>query len=188
MEYLEIYLLGSATVAVLSILKYLYFNAIAWIFKVHVINKNLAKISLDSQLTFWEKLGTFGVALFFESLLSWINVPIICWQFFHETIKVLRESISTVPEDIKILRYPLKNNPNLEAEIVWAYSQALNFKNGTVFSSLDLANSLVELKNKNKYFQSNKAINSLKSLAVYPTDVVDEIEIRLRSESEEITF
>ena len=186
MEYLEIYLLGSAAVTVLSILKFLYFNAIAWVFKEHVINKNLAKISLDPKLSLWEKLGAFSIALFFESLLSWINVPIICWQFFYETIKILRESLSNVPEDVKLLRYPLKNNPNLEAEVVWAYAQALNFKNGTVFSPYELVNSLIELKNNIKYFQPIKAVNSLKSLDVYPTNLFEEIEIRLKSDAEEI--
>lgn len=180
MEYLQIYLAGSATVIVLGIIKFFYFKTILWIFKIDIINKNLAKISLEPKLSFWEKVGAFFIALIFESLLSWINVLVILWQFIYQTIKILRDVFLTVPEDIKSLRFPLKNNPDLDAETVWAYTQALSFKNGNTFSSDELGNSLIELRNGIKYFQPIKATLLLRSLGTHSNDLIDEIDEKLR--------
>ena len=179
MEYFKIYLVGSAAVIMLGILKFFYFKVIFWLLKIDIINKNISKISLDRKLNFFEKVKNFSFTLIIESLLSWINVLVILWQFLYETLKVLRDVFTITPEDVKSLRFPLKNNPNLDAEAVWAYTQALNFKNGNIFSSDDLANSLIDLKDGLKYFMPIKATISLRSLGVYSSDFIDEIDEKI---------
>ena len=47
-------------------------------------------------------------------------------------LPVARDALSPVPQAVRQLRFPLKNNPSLPAESVWAYLYALGIRAGNV--------------------------------------------------------
>jgi len=62
------------------------------------------------------------------SALSWVGVVVGLVKFAIVFLRIIRDVVAQTPEAIKVLRYPLRNNPDLSREAVWAYVYALGIK------------------------------------------------------------
>lgn len=80
-------------------------------------------------------------------------------------LNVVRESLTTKPESVKALRFPLRNNPNMSREAVWAYLSALSVKAGEKQpNEIDLLYFLDEVADYYPAFNKQVALNQLKDL------------------------
>jgi hypothetical protein len=76
------------------------------------------------------------------------------------------------PEGIKRLRFPLRNNPDMPRESVWAYLHALNVEvGGEPPSETALVDSLNEVTDYYPSFDRVAALKQLESLKVISQDV-----------------
>ncbi len=110
-EYISLYLLGCLLVMILTFFKFIIFRAVAWFSKANVLVQNLKKIEPPDKKSLARKIGYSVALLIVETLVSWINVVVIIWQIISGVFGVIREAVSSVPEEIKSLRFPLRNNP-----------------------------------------------------------------------------
>jgi hypothetical protein len=171
--YISIYLAGSALVVVLTLFKVILFWFVGWVTKGNILAKNLKKILEPNNNTFLVRSGLVLGALLVESLLSWINVVVIVWQIFLALVKVLREALTTVPEEIKLLRFPLWNNPDMSRESVWAYAYALGVKAGNnPTDQTHICYSLDEMTEYYYHFDRKAALKQLSSLDVVSDDLI----------------
>jgi len=179
--YVFIYLLGCVFVVILMIFKVTLFWFIDWITKGDVLKKNLKKLNRDDE-SFGSKVITFLPLVAFEVVLSWINVIVATWQIITTLFKVVREALASTPEAIKVLRFPLRNNPNMSREAVWAYLSALNIRVGEkIPGERELLNELNQLRELHPSFDREAALNQLKGLNVLSTDVISSALHRLAS-------
>lgn len=171
--YLFIYLLGCVLVVALLIFKIILFWIISWITKENILNKNLKKLLPPDEKTFEQKAYFFIGTLALEIALSWINVVVVVWQIMTTVLKNLREVLASTPEAIKLLGFPLRNNPNMSREAVWAYLYALGIKGGEKPPSEHEL--LLELKEPSRHhpsFDRKAALNQLNDLNVMSADVI----------------
>jgi hypothetical protein len=177
---LLIYLLGSAAACVASVVITLEAYAVSWFFKGNILRKNLEKIQSPSEHALLLKLGGFAVVILINAVMSWIAVLICIFQFFMVPLSALRDAISSTPEDIKQLRFPLHNNPNLSRESVWAYLQALKAKVGQGDSAAAMEYELLQIEGYYPHFHKQGAFNALKSLNVVHPDLLEDLSIILK--------
>ena len=117
--YLLLYLVGCVLSLILIVLGTVVSGTVGWITRANIVKKNLKKL-LPPQ-TFAAKAGVVLGTLAFSVALSWINVLlVVLWQIPVGLLGTLREFFSSTPEAIKLLRFPLKNNPYMSREAVWA--------------------------------------------------------------------
>jgi ABC-type multidrug transport system fused ATPase/permease subunit len=174
--YLFIYLLGCVLVVILSIFKMILFWIISWITKDNILGKNLKKVLPPDEKTFLQKAIWFIAVFTLEAALSWINVIVVIWLIMTTVLKHLREALSSTPEAIKLLRFPLKNNPHMSREAVWAYLYALQMKVGErTPTESDILFSLNELSEHYPSLDRKAALNQLSSLNVMSTDVISSV-------------
>jgi ABC-type multidrug transport system fused ATPase/permease subunit len=174
--YLFIYLLGCVLVVILSIFKMILFWIISWITKDNILGKNLKKVLPPDEKTFLQKAIWFIAVFTLEAALSWINVIVVFWLIMTTVLKYLREALSSTPEAIKLLRFPLKNNPHMSREAVWAYLYALQMKVGErTPTESDILFSLNELSEHYPSLDRKAALNQLSSLNVMSTDVISSV-------------
>lgn len=171
--YLFIYLLGSSLVILLTLFKIAIFYIIDWIIKANILNKNLKKLTKPDNTEWYLKVLRFFGLLLFEAALSWINVVVVTGQILYHTLKVLREIFTPAPEEIKKLRFPLRNNPMLSAEAVWAYLMALNIKSGEALQNESvLFASLEEVLDNKHDFNFQNALDQLGNLNVLNSETI----------------
>jgi hypothetical protein len=127
---LAIYLLGGCVVLMLALFKMALFASINWAIRHDVLNKNIKKILPPEERPFRTRLLMASGVLAFEMLLSWINVAVILWQMGIQLLGLFRDQLQPAPEAIKELRFPLRNNPDMSRETVWAYTTALAARAG----------------------------------------------------------
>jgi hypothetical protein len=163
--YLFLYLAGCVLSLILIVLGNLVAGVVGWITRANIVNKNLKKL-LPPQ-TFAVKASLLLGTIAFSVALSWINVLLVLlWQIPVSLFGILRELFSSTPETIKLLRFPLKNNPYLSREAVWAYVQALQIKLGQIQPGESaLRASLDEVFGYYPTFDRAKALNKLKALS-----------------------
>jgi len=171
--YLSIYFLGSLLVILLTFVKIVFFYIINWTIKANIINKNLEKLSKpDDKAWYLKFLSSLGVLLV-EAALSWINVVVVLGQMIYETVKILRDLLTSVPEEIKKLRFPLKNNPMLSKEAVWAYSTALYIKIGQALPNENvIIASIEDVLDNRPDFNYQIALDHLDSLNVVNSEII----------------
>lgn len=171
--YVFIYLVGCVLAVSLIVVKVVLFLAIDWIIKANILNKNLRKLKPPDPRTFWTKAAIFVGTLIAEGLLSWINVPVVLWQIVTTLLRVVRDQRQPVPEGIQLLRFPLRNNPDMPRESVWAYLQAISVKWGDKLpNEVELASSLNEVAEYYPPFNRITALKQLESLNVISSDVI----------------
>jgi hypothetical protein len=171
--YVFIYLLGCALVVILSMFKMLLFWLIAWITKGNIFVKNVKKLDPVDEQGFGQKIAVFIGILTFEAALSWINVLVVICQIAVNLLKILREALASTPEAIKLLRFPLSNNPNMSREAVWAYVQALEIKIGEkIPNEAALLSSLSNVRETHPSFDREAALYQLNGLNVMSGDVI----------------
>ena len=111
-------------------IKSILYSVLNWFTKANILAKNIKKISIPDNTSQLKRVAGIIGMTFLEILLSWINVLVMIWQIITTIFESLRELFISIPEDIKVLRFPLRNNPYLDRESVWAYVTALDLKSG----------------------------------------------------------
>lgn len=129
-EILTIYLVGSTIALTLSLLNWITALGIAWLTKTNILVKNLLKLKQPNNKSFLIKFLIVIGSWILLFLSSWIEVIHQLWLFIKLITQTLRVFFNPLPETIKNLTFPLKNNPYLERETVWAYSFAINLALG----------------------------------------------------------
>jgi hypothetical protein len=170
--YLFFYLLGSGLVPLLALFKVTLVWLIAWITKENILEKNLKKLLPPDESHGDETFGTIA-AFALEIALSWITVVVGLWQISVIVLKVVREAFSSTPETVKLLRFPLRNNPDMSPEAVWAYVHAIGIRSGNKQPDakylLYLLNNVREV---HHFFNREAALNQLKSLNVVSDEAI----------------
>lgn len=181
-EYVQIYLIGCVAAFFFYIFRVTLFTALGWVTKANVIRNNLKKIQPPDTTSFSDKMAMYALLILFDVALSWISFAIGAWQTLAFLFNLAREVFSSTPEEIKLLRFPLKNNQNLPREGVWAYAVALNLKNGTEWNEGHLLNELNNIADDYPTFNKHSAIKTLEGLKVVNSDSIrllaDRVEIR----------
>lgn len=184
-EALGIYLFGSALAVFLGIVLVIEGYIITWATKDNVLRKNLEKIGDPKQSSLAVNVGTFLLGLLFGAVMSWLGVLQYLLQIVWVPIKTLRELFSSVPEEIKLLRFPLKNNPYLSREAVFAYFYALRVKAGSKPSVWEITDELNTISGYYPSFSKEGAIHTLESLAVVDKEMISNALETIRGEIEE---
>jgi len=105
--------------------------------------------------------------------MSWITVPIVIWQIIVTLFSTSRELLTETPNEIKALRYPLSNNPQMSPEAVWAHLCALLLKVGDAPQhEYEIIDSLNEASEIVPSFNQIKALNHLNNLNAYSAEVI----------------
>jgi hypothetical protein len=126
-------------------------------------------------------------AFVFQAALSWIGVLVILWQAASVLLKTLRDAMQSTPEEIKLLRFPLRNNPNLSREAVWAYIHALQVKVGEAApDELALLRSLHNMHEQHPYFDRRAALSQLSGLKVVSDAIISSALSRVSLTTEEV--
>lgn len=170
--YLLIYLVGCAVAFCLSLVVVAEAYVIGWVFKGNIMRKNLKKIQDPESTNFKIDAAVFVFGLVTGTLMSWLGVVQYLWRILWMPLSALREVFSSVPEEIKLLQFPLKNNPNLSREAVFAYAYALGVRAGTSPNAWQMAQELQEIEGYYPSFNSEVALNTLSSLGVVTPEVI----------------
>lgn len=175
-DYVFIYILGCVATFTLLLFNTALMWFLRWITKANVVIKNIRKIEPPDETTFFQKVSTFILSNLFEILLSWISVLLQIWLTISTILTTLREVFTETPEDIKTLRYPLKNNPNMPPEIVWAHVNAIQLKaTGKQLDVAELADSVNDLRYDYPSFNREYAVKHLKHLDVISADTLKSV-------------
>lgn len=172
--YLWIYLLGGVTAGVFLAARSVLYWALNWCTKVNVQLANIRKLlpghAKPAAKRFAEGFGTVA----WEVALSWISVALGSWQLLTTCLRFVRELLTPVPEVVRKLRFPLRNNPNLSRESVWAHVLALSVVAGGdhPLSKEKLVSELIDAEENLPGFDTAAAISHLESLEVVKPDVL----------------
>ncbi len=173
-DYLLIYLIGCAFFIILWILNLVMHWSLGWITKENILNKNLNKLQPPNKNSSIKKSCIYFFVFLCEVLLSWIGVIVQTFLFIKLPLKLIREFLTVTPEEIKVLRFPLWNNPDLSRESVWALINALLVKTGEKqFDEFELIHSLEELTRNYPSFSSNVALRQLNNLKVIDKKIIE---------------
>jgi len=181
--YLFIYLLGSATVLVVAIFDVAINRPLVllvkWITHANIVEKNLKKIQPPGNKFSWKVSALFYCdTIAFYMILSWIGVLLAVGSLLVSDLtillKLVKDAYNQQPEAIKLLAYPLRNNPDMPREVVWAYCVALDLKVGAraQFTESDIQDSLNELRGNYPDIDGQAALNCLNGLNVIDADVI----------------
>jgi hypothetical protein len=185
-QYFPLYIVGCVLSVILTLLRLVVFGLVGWMTKANTLNKNLKKVLPPDNHNFVEKAAMLLGMFVLNVALSWITVVVLIWQILVGLLRTLRELLSSTPEAVKLLRFPLRNNPNMSRESVWAYLQALNMKVGEKQPSESaLRSSLDELLEYYPSFDRATALHELKALNVVSADAVSTALDKLSTSEEE---
>jgi hypothetical protein len=184
---LAIYLLGCALVPALALVSVFTFWVLAWLTKTNVLTKNLKKLQASTtRAPFPSRAVKFLATWLFEIALSWISVALLVWRLLKILLGTAREVLSSRPESIKLLSYPLKNDPHLPVESVWAYAYALTIRGGSPPpDEAALTAELEEISAQKPRFDRAVALRQLESLDVVKPAVIAAVAARRRGASAE---
>lgn len=145
---------------------------VTWFFKGNILRRNLKKIQDPEGQGFKVEAGIFAINLTIVTVSSWLAVLQFTFQIVWIPMKVLREAFASVPEEIKSIRFPLLNNPDLSREAVWAYLYALNTKGGVTPNSWEINNDLYGVGAYYPSFNKQSALEILGSLKVVDQEIL----------------
>lgn len=171
--YISVYLIGSALSVILAVFTALLLWVLSWLTKSGVVARNLRKIATPP-VSRGHEWTMFFVSLALEAMLSWIGVVIAIVAIPWHILKAVREALTSMPQGVQDLRYPLKSNPELSREAVWAYMRAFRVKIGE--QPPDANGLLLELRrllDHYPYFNREHALTHLRSLNAIDPAVVD---------------
>ena len=185
--YLIIYLSGCVLTMLLEIVYHLLSGVHFWVTKENVYTRNLSK--LESPEVFKVKNMNTLFYLFFTKngrtnflnyfllpiALSWLGFLFELYVFFAFLFGVLRDIFASVPEEIKLLKFPLSNNPDLSREAVWAYVTALDLKAGVPWSHSAIRSRLDYVSCRNPAFDHASALKILDSLKVVDSEAINTV-------------
>lgn len=183
--YLSIYLVGCVVAFCLALVVTVEAHLVSWIAKGNVFRKNLNKIKDPASTGFKMTAGMFVFGLVSGTIMSWLGVLQYLWQIFWIPLSVLRDAFAPVPEEVKLLRFPLMNNPDLSREAVFAYLYALGVRAGTRPDAWQMANELEEIGGYYPSFNSEVALQTLGSLGAVDQEMLSEALARVKASKEE---
>jgi hypothetical protein len=158
---------------------------IGWITKANILVRNLKKIMPPDEYSFVEKCLRNTALFIAEVFLSWINVVVASWQIIKVVTGTLRDLLSVTPEALKKLQFPLKNNPEMSAESVWAHITAMGtFTGDNLPQPASLVESLTSVSNYHNDFDRELALKQLSALNVINSDILVETNTRLKEQLE----
>jgi hypothetical protein len=186
--YLAIYLLGCGLVPVLAVTYLLLGWILSWITKANVVAKNLRKLQPPlNKAPFWARAGKFLATWVAEVALSWISVAMQAWRFVSVLLRTTREILSSEPETVRRLRYPLKTNPDLPVESVWAYLYALNIRVGSPPpDEATLTEHLAEASTLGPAFDRVVALRQLEALDVVKPSIISAVLARGNARADDV--
>ncbi|HEY4964487.1 MAG TPA: hypothetical protein VIH90_07390, partial [Candidatus Saccharimonadales bacterium] len=164
---------GSAIALCLNLFSFAFFWLIEWIVNDHVVKKNLAKLR-DPSRPFMERAAIYFLLLLVDIVLSWISVIWIILRIIYALFLIIRSLFESVPEEVKLLRFPLRNNPSMSREAVWAYATALDVRSGKPWDGFSKRTELKELNELYPGFSCSEALNIFKGLKIVDPDTVGE--------------
>jgi hypothetical protein len=180
--YFSIYLLGSALFVILAMLNMVLEWLLDWITKDNILQANLKKLQPSDETS---QMGVLGhiVIIIFEAALSWINVIVAIWRIAKNVMYSLRYFLASKPEEIKSLEFPLRNNPDMSREAVWAHSLALGVKGGgnKYPDGSELLNFLNNAREELPSFDRAKALHYLEGLNIVNAGVITSVRQRILS-------
>ncbi len=172
-----IYALGCICAVVVMTVNVAVAWVIGWVTHANTVNRNLKKLQPPDTTPWVVRAGTFiGIAVFAvleTALLSWISVALGVWRFIRVILELFRNLFASVPEAVRTLRFPLRTNPHLSRESVWAYVCALGTLVGQpVTQPNDLLLGFDEVVEHYPNFDSRLALRQLQSLRVIDPSVI----------------
>jgi hypothetical protein len=171
--YLALYLAGSALSLALMLASLMLFGMIAWFTKENILTANLKKLLPPDKTSMGMKIGKTATTVAFAAALSWINAAVLLWQIPTRLLRFIRDFLSPTPESVKELRFPLRNNPHLSAESVWAHTFALGILTGDhAPNKTQLLSSLDEISTCRPTLDPTTALRQLERLNVVKPDVL----------------
>jgi hypothetical protein len=174
--YLSIYLLGSLLVILLAFMKIPLFYMIDWFTKELIAIRNLEKLNEPDNKAWYLKILIFLGSLVPDVALSWVGVILVFGQIIYLVIKVLRDVFTSVPEEIKVLEYPLRNNPLLTKEAVWVYVMALCIKKGEALQNENAMVAEIEkVLDSRPDFNCENALDQLDNLKVMNSEIISSV-------------
>lgn len=180
-EYISLYLLGCIVAALLWCLRLTFFWCINWILRHDVLVKNSAKILPPDAETREEKDVRLFKFFAFNFIFSWFAAVEFLWSMVIEPLRILRDQVQPAPECIKELRFPLRNNPDMPRESVWAYLAALHVRAGNLpLAAKGLADSLFQIEFYYPSFNKIAALDQLERLDVIQKEVLSSVRSMIR--------
>ncbi len=172
-DWLLLYVIGCIAAFVLLSFNSILFWFIRWVTKTNILLKNMRKIGPEDKESFAVKVLK-GVGLIVaETALSWLSVLAGLWRLIRIVLETLRDVLTPAPERIRALRFPLRNNPDLPSESVWAHVVGLAVLAGQPLTQpsevLEALDQLVENRSR---FDRRRALLQLQGLHVLDADIV----------------
>lgn len=167
-DFVVIYIIGAIVTFLLHIFHIILFWALAWLTNEHILWRNLKKLERPDHKEWYVKLAGNSFLIAIDVFFSWLGAPLIAWRIFARLLTTAKMRFATVPEEIKKLRFPLWNNPELSTEAVWAYTSALSVLNGDAVDWGTLVWQLRHLKLVAPNVDEQKAIEIFEGLKVMP--------------------
>jgi hypothetical protein len=122
-----------------------------------------------------DSYSVIALVIGFEMLLSWINVPVCIWQLFTQLVSTAAELMKRAPEDLNKYRYPLRENPSLSPEEVWAHLVAVAVAGGKLtIRSETLVQELHEISDRGIKINKLQALECLAELRCMRTGIIEE--------------
>jgi hypothetical protein len=169
--YVALYLLGCVVDLVLNLVHVVLFFLIGWVTKANILAANLRKLETPVPLAERFKKGVRAIIL--DVLFSWLGALGVLWNTTAMVLRSVREAVSSVPESVKQLRFPLKNNADLPAESVWAYLVALRSRGaGEPLDETALTSQLENLSESLQTFDKSTAIRRLRELDIVEPAII----------------
>jgi hypothetical protein len=169
-----LYLLGCVLAVALTLVHLVLVHVLGWVTKGNIVAANVRKLQAPQPKTpFLKASAQFIGNLLFNGILSWLFVLFVSWIILRLVLNTAREAWSSAPESVEQLLFPLKNNPDLPAESVWAHLKALEIRNGKPLDEAGLFISLV--KETPPGFNRGAAIDRLEALDVVKPAVLAQL-------------
>ncbi len=173
--WFEIYLVGCLLAVPMMLLNTVIIWFLNWLTKTNILIRNLKKLAPPDETSLSIKtLKIVGIYVF-ETALSWVSVAAGLFQLARVLLSTVREALTSIPEAIRTLRFPLRNNPELSRESVWAHAFGLRVLAGDPpGSASEILSSLAEIGEHHRTFDGSLALRQLKALHVVEPEMITE--------------
>jgi hypothetical protein len=184
-EWWPVYLLGCFAAIVVMLANTAVFYSVGWLRKSNIVARNLKKIFPPDRTPFATKLAKGAAFVALEIALSWIAVAAGAWKLLRFVLETMREVLSPPPEAVRKIAYPLKCNPDMSREAVWAHTLSIGALTGDSLAQPEgICEALSEVSAVYDDFDKELALRLLRGLNVVAPDVIDE-SVRKFEETEE---
>ncbi len=175
-EYISLYLLGCIVATLLLCFRLVLLWCINLTIGHDVFLKNSSKILPPDAETRGQKDDRLFKIVAFNFIFSWLSAIWLLLSMVIEPLRIFRDQVQSAPESIKELRFPLRNNPNMPRESVWAYFAALHVRAGNLpLAEKELADDLFHIEFHYPSFNKMAALDQLERLDVIRKEVLSSV-------------